>query len=171
MITVIRNRSLALICFALALFTPVQAADVLLNPITRDLPTFELEELNAGVWNQDSIKGQPYIVNFWATWCGPCVHELPAMNRAAEQLLDEGVGMVAINLGEGADAINTFMQRVPIEFPVLLGNQLTFPNWKVKGMPTTYIVSAEGEIVAEAVGPREWDNPEFIEFMLSLRTP
>jgi len=156
---------------ALLLSAPVQSSDVLLSPLTRDLPSFELNELNAGVWNEESLKGKPYIVNFWATWCGPCVHELPAMNRAAELLLDEGVGMVAVNLGEGSDVINAFMQKVPIEFPVLLGTQTTFPNWKVKGMPTTFIVSSEGQIVAEAVGPREWDDPEFIDYMLSLRTP
>ena len=156
---------------ALLLSAPAQSSDVLLSPLTRDLPSFELKELNAGVWNEESLKGKPYIVNFWATWCGPCVHELPAMNRAAGLLLDEGVGMVAVNLGEGSDVINAFMQKVPIDFPVLLGTQTTFPNWKVKGMPTTFIVSSEGQIVAEAVGPREWDDPEFIDYMLSLRTP
>lgn len=160
-----------LVAASLTLSAQVQADEVLLNPITRGLPSFELNELNAGVWNEDSIKGKPYIVNFWASWCGPCVHELPAMNRAAEQLLDEGVGMVAVNLGEEPAVIEAFMQKVPIEFPVLLGIQSTFPNWKVKGLPTTFIVSADGQIVAEAVGPREWDSPEFIEYMLSLRTP
>ena len=153
----------------LILSAPLHADEVLLNPITRDLPTFELEELNADSWNADSLKGKPYIVNFWATWCGPCVHELPAMNRAAEQLLDEGVGMVAINMAEEASAVETFMQQVPIEFPVLLGVQSTYPNWKVRGLPTTYIVSADGQILAEAIGPREWDDPDFIEYMLSLR--
>ena len=160
-----------LVAATLTLSTQLKADEVLLNPVTRDLPSFELEELNADVWNQESITGQPYIVNFWASWCGPCVHELPAMNRAAEQLLSEGVGMVAVNMAEGGAVVDSFMQKVPIEFPVLLGTQSTFPNWKVKGLPTTLIVSADGKIMAEAVGPREWDSPEFIEYMLSLRTP
>ncbi len=162
------------IVLALGLAATLSGANALANkflltPTERDLPSFELTELNADTWDAKSISGKPYIVNFWATWCAPCVHELPAMNRAAEQLLDEGVGMVAVNVGESADAINEFMQQVPIDFPVLLGNQMTLPNWKVKGLPTTFIVSAEGEIIAEAVGPREWDDPQFIDYMLELR--
>lgn len=145
------------------------AQDMNLTAISRDVPSFELTELNADTWTPESFDGKPYVVNFWATWCAPCVHELPSMNRAAEQLLPEGVGMVAINLGEEADLINNFLEEVPIDFPVLLGNPMTFPNWEVKGMPTTYIVSADGKLIAEAVGPREWDTPEFIDYMLSLR--
>lgn len=155
--------------FGLALTVSVTAQDMNLTAISRDVPSFELAELNADAWTPKSFAGKPYVVNFWATWCAPCVHELPAMNRAAEQLLPEGVGMVAINLGEDADLINNFLQDVPIDFPVLLGNPMTFPNWEVKGMPTTYIVSADGKLIAEAVGPREWDAPEFIDYMLSLR--
>jgi len=139
----------ALVGAAVLFSAQVQADEVLLNPITRDLPSFELEELDSVVWSEESIKGKPYIVNFWASWCGPCVHELPAMNRAAEQLLDDGVGMLAVNMAEGAAVVNAFIKKVPIEFPVLLGTQATFPNWNVKGLPTTFIVSAEGQIVAE----------------------
>jgi len=145
------------------------ALDIALTPTDKELPVFELPDLEEQSWTAENLTGQPYIVNFWATWCAPCVHELPAMNRAAEQLIDEGVGMVAINIGEGSRAVQAFMQQVPIEFPVLLGDSKTFPNWSVKGLPTTYIVSAEGKIIASAVGPREWDDPEFIEYMLSLR--
>ncbi len=170
------KRSLKFACLSAALtFNVVFAAkmanalDIPLTPTDRELPAFELPDLNDEAWTAESITGQPYIVNFWATWCAPCVHELPAMNRAAEQLIDKGVGMVAINLGEGSRAVGAFMQQVPIDFPVLLGNSKTFPNWNVKGLPTTYIVSAEGKIIASAVGPREWDDPEFIDYMLSLR--
>ncbi len=142
-----------------------------LTPTDRELPAFELLHLSDGTWDQFSLEGIPYIVNFWATWCAPCVHELPAMNRAYERLEDEGVGMVAINVGEPAGAIKTFMQTVPIDFNVLLGSQMTLPNWKVRGLPTTFIVSADGKIIAEAIGPREWDNPAFIDYMLALRDP
>lgn len=158
-----------LVSGTLLLTGAAKALDMGLSKTDVELPTFELADLNEESWTAETITGQPYIVNFWATWCAPCVHELPAMNRAAEQLVDEGVGMVAINIGEGARAVQAFMQQVPIDFPVLLGTSTTFPNWNVKGLPTTYIVSAEGKIIASAVGPREWDDPEFIDYMLSLR--
>lgn len=162
--------TLLLACVASIGFSlAAHAQELQLTPTERSLPTFELQDLQNSTWDSSSLEGQPYIVNFWATWCAPCVHELPAMNRAAAQLVGEGVGMLAINVGEDANTIQAFMQQVPIDFDVVLGNQLTLPNWKVRGLPTTFIVSAEGNIIAEAIGPREWDDPKFIEYMLTLR--
>jgi len=149
---------------------PVLAvAELAISKIERELPSFELPHLNGETWQAPALVGKPYIVNFWASWCAPCVHELPAMNRAASKLLPEGVGMVAINIGDGGAAVANFMNDVPIDFPVLLGDNLTLPTWKVRGLPTTYIVGHDGIIIGEAIGPREWDDPQFIEWMLSLR--
>jgi len=147
------------------------ADSLLLTPIEREVPTFQLLDLESAPWTEESLAGKPYIINFWASWCAPCVHELPAFNRAAAQLLDQDVGMIAVNVGEGTDAVKAFTKEVPIDFTVLLGDSSSLMQWRVKGLPATYIVSAEGEIVAEAVGPREWDNAEFIDYMLSLRSP
>jgi len=146
------RRAVVALLLSGALFSGSLAAETLkLNPVERALPTFELPGLDKSTWNREALAGKPYIVNFWATWCAPCVHELPAMNRAAEQLLDAGVGMLAVNISENAPAIEAFMKEVPIEFPVAVGDQLTFPNWKVRGLPTTYIVSPDGQIIAEAI--------------------
>ncbi len=120
-------------------------------------------------WDVATLGGKPWIINFWATWCGPCVHELPAMNRAAAQLVENGVGMLAINVGESPAEIAAFLQRVPIDFPVLMGSRRTFSSWNVLGLPTTFIVSAQGKIIAHAIGPREWDDADFVAYMLTLR--
>jgi len=164
-----RVAALAVLTLSSALLPLSAAAEIALNKIERELPTFELPDLAGETWQAPMLVGKPYIVNFWASWCAPCVHELPAMNRAAEALLPEGVGMLAVNIGEGTVAVESFLNDIPIDFPVLLGNNLTLPNWKVRGLPTTYVIGGDGKIIGEAIGPREWDDAEFIEWMLTLR--
>ena len=141
-----------------------------LSDIERELPAFSLERLDGESLDTESLAGRPYIVNFWATWCAPCVEELPAMNAAWAALEDDGVGMLAINAGEARETIETFLEKVPVDFPVLLGDATaTLPDWGVRVLPTTLVVDASGTIVHEALGPRDWDDEALLDRVRALR--
>ncbi len=115
-------------------------------------------------------RGKPVIVNFWATWCPPCRAELPSMNRAWAKLKDDGVQMLAVNMAESEDTIFPFTGDYPIDFPILLDSNGEYAiNWHVKGLPTTYIVDPDGQVVYQAVGGREWDNEEILDVVRSLK--
>jgi len=141
-----------------------------MSPVERELPTFDLPDLEKQQWTPATLKGKPWVINFWATWCPPCIEEMPSMNEAWKTLEGQGVGMLAINAGEGEEAVTEFLKKVAIDFPVLLGDAAgTLPNWSVRGLPTTVVVDAEGNVVFEALGPREWNDDEIIEQILSVR--
>jgi peroxiredoxin len=132
-------------------------------------PDFDLEDANGERIGLSDFRGRPLIVNFWATWCPPCRQEMPSMQRAWEQLSDEGIGLVAINVGEDADTIFQFTADYPVEFPLPMDlDSKIVQAWPVKGLPTTFVVDAEGRLAFRAVGGREWDDPQLLDAVRAL---
>ena len=144
-------------------------ADELLKEVNRTLPEFDLVSMDDGLWQAESLEGKVWVINFWATWCPPCVEEIPSMNEAWHALEDQGVGMLAINAGEGRGAVETFLNRISIDFPILLGDGNTLANWSIRALPTTVVVNASGKVVYEALGPREWNEEALLAKVLELR--
>ena len=146
---------------ALASLAPAQAAESVY-----ELSFANLERSPAPL---ERYRGRLLLLNFWATWCPPCIEEMPAMNTAWEALEPAGVGMLAINVGETLAAIEAFLEKVPIDFPILLGDGARpLPDWRARALPTTLVVDASGRIVYEAVGPRDWDDAELIRRLAAL---
>jgi peroxiredoxin len=148
------------------------AAARLLDPLPEqsEAPGFELEGPDGVTYRLADMRGKPVIVNFWATWCPPCRAEMPAMQRAWEQLEAQGVMMVAVNVGESKEEIGTFTEQVPVAFPLPMDTDMSVSqSWPMKGLPTTFIVDPDGRLVYQAQGEREWDDPAMLELILELR--
>ena len=91
------------------------------------------------------------------------------MNTAWETLEPAGVGMLAVNVGETPEAIEAFLEKVSIDFPIALGDgATTMPDWQARALPTTLIVDASGRVVHEALGPRDWDDEGLIARIAAL---
>jgi peroxiredoxin len=132
-------------------------------------PDFELRDMDDNSYRLSAQRGKVVIINFWATWCPPCLKEMPSMQRAWEQLRDEGVEMWAINVGESDEEIFLFTARYPVDFPLLLDSDSSITDqWPVIGLPSTFIVDREGRIAYRAIGGREWDAPELLEQIHTL---
>jgi len=152
----------------LSLFALSAYANAPLKSIDRPLPTFELPGIDESVWNADQLDGKVWVINFWATWCPPCIEEIPSMNAAWEVLEPKGIGMLAINAGEDRAAVESFLQKISIDFPTVLGNGDSLPNWSVRALPTTIVIDQTGQVVLEALGPREWDDAELLQQVIDL---
>ncbi len=161
--------------FLCCIFTyiPYVAADPLLDRLAKPVPApaLGLPDLQNRIWKTESLKGQPAIINFWATWCPPCRAEMPSMERAWEQIKDEGIQMLAINYGEEIDTVDTFLLEFPMSIPVLLDTTgKTGNTWPFRALPTTFILDSEGNIVYQATGPREWDSKGILDKVRALKT-
>jgi peroxiredoxin len=135
-----------------------------------DAPDFNLEDQDGNFVKLSDLKGKVVIVNFWATWCPPCRKEMPSMQRAWETLKQEDIEMLAINVGEDSDLIFAFTAEYPVDFPLLMDrDSKVVREWRVRGLPTTFIINPEGKIVYQAIGDREWDSPDLLEQIRQLK--
>jgi peroxiredoxin len=144
----------------------------LLTPMPEqpDAPSFDLSGPGGERYNLEDMRGKPIIVNFWATWCPPCRKEMPSMQRAWEVLKKEDIAMLAVNVGEDSDLIFAFTAEYPVEFPLLMDKTSEVVSaWKVRGLPTTYVVNPAGQIVYQAIGDRDWDAPEILDQIRKLK--
>jgi len=133
-------------------------------------PDFKLLDADEKEHTLADYKGKPVIVNFWATWCPPCRKEIPSMNRAWHKIKDEDIAMVAINVGENADEVFAFTAEYPIDFTVLLDDVGKVSGmWPIQGLPTTFILDTEGNLVYQAIGGREWDEDKILDQVRKLK--
>ncbi|MCW8931301.1 MAG: TlpA family protein disulfide reductase [Gammaproteobacteria bacterium] len=120
-------------------------------------------------FNKDNYKGQVTLVNFWATWCPPCVQEIPSLNRLKKKMEGQPFELISINYAEDKETILEFMEKVNVEFPVLLDHNGDFAKqWKVVTYPSTFVIDPSGKIKYGVNAAIEWDEPEFINQIKSL---
>ncbi len=161
----------AVMLFLLFIVTSVQAEQsltALKNP--QMAPDFTLVDMDGVTHKLSDYRGRPVIVNFWATWCPPCREEMPSMERAWNKIKDQGIAMLAVNVGEDEDTIFTFTGDFPASFTILLDTtgKIT-EQWPIQGLPTTYVVSPEGKLVYRAIGGREWDDEQLLDQVRQLK--
>lgn len=169
------SRRLRLFCITWVLIAVAPAAfgdEAALTPVEGEpmAPDFALQGPQGELYRLADLRGQPLIVNFWATWCPPCRAEMPAMQRAWEQLQEEGIGVIAINVGEDAETIETFVEQVPVSFPLPMDtDSAVTQRWPLRGLPTTFVVAPDGRLVYKAAGEREWDDPSLLDRVRALK--
>ena len=125
---------------------------------------FELQDLAGKNVKLSSLRGKVVFLNFWATWCGPCRSEMPSMQRMYEKLGGQGLEILAVDLQEGKDQVQSFARELGLRFPILLDSTgVVGAQYNARAIPTTYLFDRKGFIFARAVGAREWDTPEMLE--------
>jgi thiol-disulfide isomerase/thioredoxin len=118
---------------------------------------------------KNNYQGQITIVNFWATWCPPCVEEIPSLNRLKMKMSDLPFELISINYAEEKETIVAFMKKINVEFPVLLDPNGNFAKqWQVITFPSTFIIGPQGQIRYGVNAAIEWDDPQVIEALKSL---
>ena len=125
-----------------------------------ELPDVQLKDLNGGTVDLAQFKGKPVIINFWATWCGPCRFEIPMLNELHRKYSPKGLVIVGISTDEeGASIVKPFMKDLPIEYASYLKGSDTEEKFGgVWALPTTIFFDKDGKQIEKILGvqPREF---------------
>jgi thiol-disulfide isomerase/thioredoxin len=139
-------------------------------PVKPPAPELKLVQLNGEPFDIAAESGRIVIVNFWATWCAPCLKEMPAFEAAWKELQDEDILLVGVNLGDTPHQIGRFLKHRPVTFPILLDvESTTFDTWQIQRLPTTYIVGPDGMIHLGAIGDRDWASQDILDSIRRLK--
>jgi peroxiredoxin len=133
-------------------------------------PEFRLKTLNGGSVSLADLRGKVVMVHFWATWCPPCVEEIPTLDRLYHQLMGKDFMLLAVSEDEGgAGTVASFLQQSKLNLPVLLdtGSDVARLYGTYK-LPETYIVDRQGVVRYKAIGPRDWTDPSSIQILQSF---
>ncbi len=134
--------------------------------IRRDIQaeSFALPTLGGPAMSLADYSGRMVLLNFWATWCAPCVLEMPSMQTLYHTFRDQGLEVVAVNVQEDRETVAAFVEEHGFSFSVLLdGNGRTTSNYAVRGLPTSYLIDRKGNLIGMKVGFHLWDEPEVID--------
>lgn len=138
-------------------------------------PDVPMETLDGETLNLADQSGKVVLVNFWATWCGPCRREIPDLVNLYSDLRDEGLVIVGIAVDqEGAEVVEPFVNEQQINYPIVLDPEQSLETHfdAMYGLPTTYVVNPEGKIVKRVLGvfPVEEMKPK-LKKMLGEKSP
>ena len=117
-------------------------------------PDFQLQDIEGQTVTLSSLRGSPVMINFWASWCGPCRDEMPFLQQIYEDRDSYGVTLITVNLRESLSVITQFMQSNNLSFPVLLDTDGSVSlNYNISGIPTTFFIDKDGIIIEKRLGP------------------
>ncbi len=147
----------------------------LLKEMKVEMPTmlieahnFEMKLMDGRELPLSEFRGKFVLLNFWATWCAPCLREMPDMEALQENVGSENLTVLAVSMGETEERVQKFLKMHGFTFPIVADTSMEIVQlYGVKNIPITYLISPEGVILGRALGPREWNRISFQEFVKS----
>ncbi|HEX7089621.1 MAG TPA: TlpA disulfide reductase family protein [Longimicrobiales bacterium] len=133
-------------------------------------PGFEARTLDGRAASLDSLRGRVVLLNVWATWCPPCVQEMPALERLHRELGPLGLAVIGVNVDASVGAfdrdgnpggnVGAFVEQLGLTFPIWLDPEGRIEKlYRINGLPTTFIIDRNGRIVRQERGAVAWDQP------------
>jgi len=116
-------------------------------------------------------KGEVILINFWASWCPPCVKELPSLDRLQKEINSDSFTVLAVNIGEDQKTVSEFLAPMNLSFPVLFDAEgISVKPWNLLAFPSSFLIDRKGKIRYGLFGGIEWDNKEVIEIIRKLQS-
>jgi thiol-disulfide isomerase/thioredoxin len=132
-------------------------------------PPVELLTLEGAPLSLTQLRGKVVLVNFWATWCEPCITEMPSLQRLRNELAANGFEVLAVNYQEGPARINGFIQKMNLTLPVVRDTDGSVArSWGARIFPASYLVDRNGNIRHSISGGADWTKPPLISTIRTL---
>ena len=173
----IKRMALAVVCATLIPVFAVLAHDPSLHGFKLTTfdppfpsPAFDLPTMKDGTATLADYKGQYVMLNFWATWCPPCLEEMPSMETVHQRYKDKGFTVVAISSDEGGKPdVVPFIEKLGVTFPILLDSDKAVSSvFGAHNLPLTFILDRNGNVIAGAEGARDWESEESLSVLDEL---
>ena len=130
---------------------------------------FELTSLDGKLVRSSDLAGKVVLVNFWATWCGPCKEEMPSLARLQQRLDPSRFVLLTVTTDQQRQGIAQYLSHLGVTVPVLFDeDQEVSRTFMVRGLPTTVLIAPDGSLLARAVGPRAWDSRETVAMLQEM---
>ena len=158
----------------IALSSDAQTAsgiDIYLKEFNADIrpASLSLDDIDGNRVIRENFAGKVTLVNFWATWCPPCVEEIPSLNRLQQTMAGRPFELISINYAEERERVAAFLERVEVEFPVLLDLDGRHAKaWNVTSYPSTFVIDRQGRIRYGVNAAIDWDDPELLSRLRAL---
>jgi peroxiredoxin len=132
-------------------------------------PDFTLPSLNQQPISLGNFRRGVVVLNFWATWCPPCVEETPSLKRFADQMRGSDVTVIGVSVDQDAQALERFVGAAQLTFPIARDpDQAVASRYGTFKFPETYIIDSEGKIAKKLIGAVDWQDPRIVAFVRSL---
>ena len=154
---------------AIAVLVMLSSVAVHAVALKEQAPDFTLKSLSGENLRLDEYKGQVVLVNFWASWCGPCRQEMPILDRLHHRYVDTGFAVLGINVeGEVAPA-QEIVDKTSVTFPILIdAGQVVSEMYKLEAMPSTVVIDRDGVIRYIHRGYKPGDEAKYVEVVKKL---
>ncbi|CUS35847.1 TlpA family protein disulfide reductase [Candidatus Nitrospira nitrificans] len=127
------------------------------------IAAFDLQGLDGGTIRSEELAGKVVLLNFWATWCGPCKEEMPSLAGLQSRFDPAQFQVVTITTDMHPQGIKQFLHHLGIDLPVLFDEREDVSrSFMVRGLPTTVLLTQDGRAIGRAVGPRAWGSEESV---------
>jgi len=135
----------------------VQAAGLRAIEEPRAAADFQLPNVAGDLLRLQDQRGKVVLLNFWATWCPPCIAEMPLLRQLSQSLQQQPFVMWAVAMKENRDKVAPFMDQHRLDVPALLdADGVVSARYGVRGLPATYLIDCTGNLVGQVFGPQEW---------------
>lgn len=163
-------RILLIVLIAIAAGSSLSLAAETSREIGKQIPDFTLKDINGKDVAFYSFKGKVILLNFWATWCGPCREEMPSLINLYKSYKDKGFVVIGISVDTSDKPVRRFINDNAIIFPILMDSdkEVSFDIFGVLGLPTSYLIDRNGVVVEKFLGERDWNSPEIKNKVLKL---
>ena len=122
--------------------------------------------MDAKTVNLKDYRGRFVLLNFWATWCSPCLKEMPDFEKAYLQMGHDKLVVLAVGMGESIEKIKAFFYKYGFSFPLLADNKMEITKlYGVRNIPVTYMIGPDGVVLGRALGIRHWASPDLLAFI------
>src|SRR5215510_12652903 len=132
-------------------------------------PEFSLTAEGGRVVGVPNFGGKLLVLNFWATWCQPCVEEVPSLSEFARYFKDKGVVVLGVSVDKDEKAYRAFLQQYrPAFIPVRDGEAKINADYGTFKYPETYIIDTKGKVLQKIIGPADWSSEKMVSYVNSL---